>query len=259
MSPAISSATPPSYLGERFEFKYILTQEERIRIESEMPRLGLRKDPFAQASKYIVNSIYYETPRLDDYRDKDGSLLQRKKLRVRMYQNSWDEPLDVVWFEVKKKNNFYIAKNRAPVGGVTWEEFFGSNSALVLVRGLAGSSRQHKEHLHAFLRYFVGGNFCPHIAVRYFRNAYLGDFVSRVRITFDSSIQVSPVLRGVVQERRALPVHYGATIMEVKFQKKLPWWFSDLIRRYDLRRTDFSKYTYSVDQLRMHQRLVIPR
>ena len=95
--------------------------------------------------------------------------------------------------------------------------------------------------------------------VRYERTAYLTNFVSRVRITFDRNIEVSRAHLGGVEESRIYPVHYGTVIMEVKFDKVMPWWFTNLLTKHNIRRQDFSKYTLSVDELRDRLHIPIPR
>ena len=252
-------ATPDSYLGERFEFKYILTPEQAVRIESDIQKLGLNLDENIPGGEYTVNSVYYETLLLDDYHDKDGSLLRRKKLRARMYHDSWNEPLDNVWFEVKRKNNFHISKIRTQIEGGVWRDFFATGRALPLMDANKDLSGQNPGTLGTFMYYYTHGNYKPHIMVRYRRRAYMSKFVSPVRLTFDKDIQTAPARMGRVEDKRAIPVRYGTTILEVKFERLLPWWFTDIIGKYSIRRTDFSKYSLSVDALRAHYRLPIPR
>jgi len=90
-----------SYLGDRFEFKYVLDPYTAYRLQNYIEKVGLKSDERSKNGPYTVNSLYFETPFLDDYYDKDASLLVRKKMRARMYEESWKNNLDAVWLEIK--------------------------------------------------------------------------------------------------------------------------------------------------------------
>lgn len=44
-----------------------------------------------------------------------------------------------------------------------------------------------------------------------------------------------------------MPVRPGYTVMELKFNYTLPWWFKHMVEEFKLSRTDFSKYNLSMD------------
>ena len=246
-----------SYLGKRFEFKYFLSPIEAAKIESYLvDKIKLTPDDNSSGGGYFVNSLYFDTPQMNDYRDKDGSFHTRKKVRARMYGAYWHDELDAVWLEVKHKKNMNIAKSRVRISGSLWNEFMRNNTALSLLNTDESFTQETRADLESFAHTHIRGNYQPMSVVRYKRKAYLAQFTSPVRITFDSDIRTC---RAGDDHAHSLliPVSHNAVIMEVKFNNKLPWWFDDMLRRFDIRRTDFSKYRNSVAIMKGQQRIPI--
>ena len=96
----------------------------------------------------------------------------------------------------------------------------------------------------------------PYVVVRYDRIAYLANFLSLVRITFDKNIQTC-FARDNLAEKFMISVARDRVIMEVKYNGKVPWWFTEIITRFNLERTDFSKYRNSVAVLRGHYQIPV--
>ena len=244
-----------SFLGKRFEFKYFLDPVTAKKVEQFLQqRAKLTVDEHAAAGGYFVNSLYFDTPHMSDYRDKDGSFLVRKKLRARMYESAWHNELQHVWLEVKHKNNMNISKTRARISGADWNAFISSGSALSLLQAETDKPTDLRHFVECYLRQ----QYRPLSVVRYRRVAYIADFSSPVRITFDYDIK-SNRFENRADAHNLIPVSHGATIMEVKFNDRLPWWFTDLLSQFELSRTDFSKYRNGVAVMRGIQRIPISK
>lgn len=244
-----------SFLNKRFEFKYFLDPLTAKKIEQFLQkRAGLVADEYAANGGYFVNSLYFDTPQMSDYREKDGSFLVRKKLRARMYESAWHDELQQVWLEVKHKHNMNIKKSRARIIGTDWNKFITSGSALTLLTAETDKPKDLRHFAESYLRQ----QYRPVSVVRYRRVAYLADFTSPVRITFDYDIQ-SCRFENRMDAHNLIPVSHGATIMEVKFNDRLPWWFTELLAHFEISRTDFSKYRNSVAITRGIQRIPISK
>lgn len=242
-----------SYLGKRFEFKYFLSHITAKQIESFLVNYAkLTPDPNSEKGAYTVNSLYFDTPHLSDYREKDGSILIRKKVRARMYDTVWHDGLERVWLEVKHKRNMNIRKTRGSISGDDWRQFITNNNPLSLLAANSEKPADVRNFAETYMRQF----YRPMTVVRYKRKAYLADFTSLVRITFDYDIGVGRYETAATHQR-LIPVSHQAVIMEVKFNNKLPWWFTELLARFDLRRTDFSKYRNSVAVMRGIHRIPV--
>lgn len=248
-----------SYIGKRFEFKYFLDPIQAKKVEVFLlTHARLTPDENSKNGAYYVNSLYFDTPFMDDYADKDGSLLVRKKVRARMYNDCWHENLKNVWLEVKHKKNMNIKKTRAKISGDMWKSFIRTNDPHVLLFPSDTESQKETNDLRNFAHTHIRQSYLPSTVVRYKRKAYLANFTSLVRITFDYDIEACR-FENASNSNNLVPVSHQAVIMEVKFNDKLPWWFSHMLTQFNLQRTDFSKYRNSVAVLRGVQRISISK
>lgn len=245
-----------SFLPKRFEFKYLLDPKTAHLVETYVQKMGCARDEYSALGPYPVNSLYFDTVLLDDYRDKDGSFLIRKKLRARVYQESWQEPMKNVWIEIKRKRNMTISKVRIKVDGVAWQKFIKENNPLYLITD--GLSEEERSGLKEFAYLYRRHLYRPHAMVHYERTAYLDRFLSKVRISFDKNIRVC-FAGNPAGENFMVPVSKDRVIMELKYNEKVPWWVTDMVIRFGLKRTDFSKYRNSVAVLRGFYHLPIKK
>lgn len=238
-----------SYLGNRYEFKYLLSPELAHRIEAYVAGLGLTLDRNSKNGAYTVHSLYFETPFMDDYQDKEASLLVRKKMRARMYEPAWHHNHESVWLEIKNKRNFHVSKERIKLPGAVWNQFIDSGSTFALLDSPdeRPADRQIKKR---FSYLYERSAYEPYVTIRYNRTAYLDDYLSTVRITFDTNIEVNGAAERYDADAAFIPVTTNEVVMEVKFNDQLPWWFKTVVSVFDLQRTDFSKYNHSVAKLR---------
>lgn len=245
-----------SFLGDRYEFKYILNHIQAQQIQNHIESIGIERDDNSKTGSYIVNSMYFDTPFLDDYQDKEGSLLIRKKMRARTYEDCWGSSMNRVWLEIKNKRNFSIFKERTPITSEQWRKFILSNSCLPLLQDF---SLGDQDILKRFSYIYTKDRYEPHVIVKYNRAAYLVNHTSKVRITFDRNIRTGFVNDLHQVSEPTVPVTLNETIMEVKFREQLPYWFTDLVNHYEISRMDFSKYNYSVAKLRDLYRIPVSK
>jgi len=225
-------------MNKRFEFKYILDQHTALKIRDYLEKIpSLTLDPYAKKGFYIVNSLYFDTPQFDDYRNKDDSLLARKKLRARIYEDQWSANSNKIWLEVKDKYNMFINKERTPISSLVWKDPLQIPSS---------------RFRYLYLRH----NYKPLVIIKYQRLAYLDKLTYSVRVTFDKNIAVCKA-SDLLQQEFMTNVSGNQVVMEIKFQEKLPWWFTQAITKFNLRRDDFSKYRNSVAILRGLNRIPI--
>lgn len=221
----------------RFEFKYILDPITYMKVRSFVDSISISHDENAKGNVYSVTSLYFDTFGLDDYYEKQGGILKRKKVRARIYGRDISDEVTEVHLEVKNKHDMYIGKKRTKVPVDVWESFIKGKS---------------DEILDEFGLDIKAEGRVPVCVVRYEREALVETFYSRVRVTFDRNIEVIQHDDLELQEGKSydiIPVSGLNTIMEIKFNKALPWWFGFMVREYDLRRDAYSKYSNSVDKL----------
>jgi len=227
--------------NSRHEFKYIIDAHMMPIFEEYLQKIGLDKDT-AQDGSYIVTSLYFDTPLLDDYHDKLSGVKFRRKMRARIYENSFSYGGDV-WLEIKEKHNMNIRKIRSVVDGDGFASLL-HNTDVAALKSRNGNDAQ----LRKFLHYFQMKNYHPNIVVRYKRSAYVSYFLSEIRLTIDYDIETC-AWSDFVDNGGMFSVAPGRAVMEVKFFGAMPWWFGDMVRRFHLSREPFSKYTNAIDAL----------
>jgi len=228
----------------RFEFKYVMTKQKAQLIERYLDRVGIKRDAQGENGAYIVVSLYCDTPYREDYYDKLSGLAHRRKLRFRIYDETFVGAPPQVWLEVKEKHDMTIQKQRVAIAGNEWSQIFSNKTA-----GTANVVAWLQMKAPAFAYLFAQKNYRPQVIVQYRRKAYVGEFTAPFRLTFDDDIvacrwrefqQSGAPFTSVLREK---------VVMEVKFRDALPWWFGDIVYRFQLSRQAFSKYTYAVDAL----------
>ncbi len=206
-------------------------------------------DPFADAgnkNQYTVRSIYFDNPNFDFYFEKIDGIKNRKKLRIRSYDDKEDNNL--VFLEIKRKYDIPIIKYRAPVKFEDAKDIFRNNAinghilkSLSDVDGYANSKR--------FFYQIYSKNLRPVILVVYDREAYYSKFDRTVRITLDKKLrgQAYPGLDELYNENKLRSALHGRFILEVKFNNHFPGWLNPIISKYNLLKQSASKYVITMD------------
>ena len=240
-----------SQLFNRYEFKYPMPDHVARSVLPYLLQHGMQLDPSVKkhgADSYTVNSLYFDSPLLDDYYDKAGGFLRRKKLRVRIYEPLLTSTTDEIWLEKKLKHDMHVAKKRIRIPFEHYKELLEGSRARLYA--LYRDTRYAPEILEHFLREKLR----PHAMVRYQRAPLYTDDLLNIRVTLDSNIEAC-FSRDLCYPRSMTRVYPGTTVMEVKFSTLVPSWLKTLIRRLQLERASFSKYTNAVETLRKYNPL----
>ncbi|MDK2971277.1 MAG: hypothetical protein PWP23_1032 [Candidatus Sumerlaeota bacterium] len=230
----------------RFEYKFLIPEFTARRIASEL-RPFMRLDSWLKGTgktSYIVSSVYLDSPRLHCYEAVDQGARNRFKLRMRWYGKELADP---VFLEEKRRTGEGIRKIRIPVertGALALLEGCTLSSSLLL--GGSGSKRASGELLMQRIR-SLGA--IPSCIVCYDREAWESPVEKGLRVTFDRDLVASTV-RTTVHDGTPASIPRGQTILEIKFQDRVPEWLSSLVRRYNLARCSVPKYVMCVDALR---------
>ncbi|MFA6111045.1 MAG: polyphosphate polymerase domain-containing protein [Candidatus Latescibacterota bacterium] len=239
---------------ERREYKYLIP-------EAAVAELGAAFSPFVEPDDharcrpegYTVHSIYLDTPRLTHYHEKLDGIRDRRKVRVRGYdEGGADAP---VFLEIKHKHDMAISKSRARLCCRDLEPFLATGEIARYVAGPDGSRDRtdagrvlyqiHRHHLR------------PVILIHYRRQAFFRRFDPSVRITFDHDLRSTPfpALDELHRTVGAVPSLNGNCILEVKFHDEMPPWLERLLTAFGLDRTSLSKYTICLDEHGVPERL----
>jgi len=232
------------FLASRFEFKYLVSEEKARAIKQYLLRF-VDPDEYTDPEDnlgYAIHSLYLDSPNLKTcYSVLQGSK-NRFKLRLRVYGNREDP----VFFEIKRRDNKVILKERAIIHRSSTDELIEGRvpERTDLVQP---SDSQMKALVHfCELRDLIDAQ--PAAYVSYFREGYEPLESARCRVTFDRRLR-SGRYRGSLKIADAvnwLDPELPGVILELKFTDRFPLWMQDLVEWFDLTIQSVPKYVYCV-------------
>ena len=244
---------------QRFEFKYLLTEEEAVRA-GDFIDAYLERDPNSrrQADRaYDVHSLYLDSDNLDTYWWTVNGSKNRFKLRLRYYDDQPDGPL---YFEIKRRMNEIILKRRARVR---------KEAAPWILEGqppepgwLLAETPESLEAVLQFTRLAERLGARPKVHVAYRREAWVDPRSDGVRATLDRRVAAEAQATPRFPARLKKPLFpFGrVVILELKFTDRFPNWFRELVEAFDLVRCGGAKYCMGVTAIgekRLGHRLAV--
>lgn len=231
----------------RFELKYLMKEDTALRLR-DFVQSYLEFDEYSVGkpnNSYEVHSVYLDSDDLKTYWWTINGNRNRFKLRLRFYDDRPDSP---VFFEVKRRHNHCILKQR---GAVRRE---------AVPRLLSGHIPELSHVLAKSPKQFVALlNFCdlmgrlqasPKVHIAYLREAYVSSD-DQQRVTFDRRVLSAENLGFDLHTRLSQPglSFAGWTILELKFTNRFPNWFREMIEVFGLMQCGAAKYVESVQSL----------
>jgi len=241
---------------QRFEFKYHVNESTALAIRDfvssylEMDEYGATQPNLS----YPVHSLYLDSPTFKTYHDTINGERNRYKLRIRYYESGEGSP---VYFEMKRRINSIIAKQRAKVYRQSVEKLAGG-----FFPGAEDLVDYDAESLYAMQRISERINQLnarPVVHVSYLREAWVANGSNKIRVTLDRSIRSEPQRSISFTPEMRNPIHvFGNTvILELKFTDRFPDWFKLLIQIFGLRQASAAKYVDGLSGLELQQRMVL--
>lgn len=213
---------------ERYEIKYILTDDQRSRLEHLMSG-RMKIDRYGHST---IRNIYYDT---DDYRLIRHSLdrpVYKEKLRVRSYGRISEE--DDVFVELKKKYDSVVYKRRIALPEHTATEWLSGDGQL-RVRSQIGDEIEYVRRFYPGIK--------PKVYISYEREAYYPTDGEDLRITLDSNILARDYDLSLLCGVYGSPViDRDLTILEVKVPGAFPMWLIRFLDKNGIKKTSISKY-----------------
>lgn len=232
----------------RYEYKYLVLNHQLDELRRQLHPF-IQLDDFAQqqGGEYTVRSIYFDTPAYEHYHSKVNHLPHRLKVRLRGYGIGDDD--STVFFEIKRKYEAPIAKNRcALVFGLAKSLFRPeSTDELLGTHPKADNARRFLYQVHSRLMR-------PVVNIIYEREPFqsrLHDPGNDLRITFDKSLRAVPWpgLDELYSENRVRFATQDAFIVEIKFNHYCPAWVRTILAGLHLRKEPASKYVLGIQAL----------
>jgi len=227
----------------RHEIKYRIYESQAAAVE-EFIRPYLQLDRYSKLRRgraYPIVSLYLDSDDMLLCRQTLRGHKNRFKLRIRSYT---DEPGYPRFFEIKRRMNTIIIKNRARVR---------DQDVTTLLSGSSLPPQDYstdEQTLNQFQLYMNSINAKPKVLIRYMRQAYEDSSHNRVRVTFDRelcyNVTSSPEVLFNGQGWQPHPISWGGVILEIKFTARYPAWLGRMAGCLNLRQDSFSKYATSI-------------
>ena len=242
-----STAANPYSITEdfcRYEFKYILDLRRRGEIESEVANFmdydGHVHEELDQA--YYVRSLYFENEVATNFYEKIDGVRMRRKYRLRTYGTSFNSNLPI-YVEEKQRNLDRVQKSRLRIN---YEHLNIFHDPFQFERLLKIYPKV--ELIERFVFDGLRRATQPKLLVDYIRRPYVSSYDINFRVTFDSALQSTATdklfpstLKNWAQGLA------GYTILEVKFNRRIPAWFHRILQAHNLRRFSISKFVRGME------------
>lgn len=214
----------------RVEDKYNCTATELVMLQARMEAV-LRPDVNEGGPDgYRITSLYFDDFEDSCLRDTENGVNQRNKYRIRIYNDS----LDVIKLEVKKKQDSRILKHSASISTADMKRLINGECI--------ADSASLEDPATLFNLAIKTRGLRPRVVVTYERKAYVYE-PGNVRITFDRNVRAS----GRVEEFGKKNISYDFLqeydkVLEVKYDEFIPDFLLQLLELGNMQQSAYSKY-----------------
>ena len=209
----------------RHEFKYVIPYQDMLVLRKKLDEI-LTLD---RGGSYMVRSLYFDNFNDSDYYDKQGGEINRKKIRIRIY----DVNDDKAKIEIKRKYDIHQLKESLVVTKKVVDDIINGdyNSLLTFDSDVAKKS----------YTYFLCG-YKPKVIIEYNRIAYITN--TNTRITFDLNIRKSNDFDNFYNKELNYfeLTNKNDVILEVKFNRFLEPYVNNILSQITSRYQSISKY-----------------
>ena len=217
----------------RREEKYPLTMQETINFANRFSIL-MMTDKYSRHGSYLVRSLYFDTIDDKDFFDKLNEQNLRRKVRLRIYDPS-DQTAKL---ELKQKENIYQKKRSLSISRADAQALIDGNFSVLL--------NYPDDFAAEMFAIMTQEGYRPKSIVSYQRKAFKAK-ENNIRITFDSNIQATESCFDLFSPN--LPQYSilspEKTILEVKYDRFMLSYISEIISQIDRRSISSSKYCLS--------------
>lgn len=212
----------------RHEYKYLINYQEMLLLRKQLNELLV---PDRSSDGYLVRSLYFDSVDDTDYYDKLGGEYLRKKIRLRIY----DINTNKVKLEIKQKADYHQLKESLIITKKDALELINGNYQILL-----SYDEELAKRIYTIMQ---TGCYRPKVIIEYQRIAYITS--TTTRITFDFNIKKSDNINDFFETD---PNYLRVTslpnvVLEVKFDRFLEPYISNILNKYIVNNQSFSKYT----------------
>ena len=223
----------------RYEFKYILNEQERSEVEEEVSHFMQYDGHVSEQleNAYLVRSLYFDNPESVNYYEKIDGLRSRRKYRLRTYGDSWSPDVPI-YLEEKGRHKERTFKHRIRIRHKELPLFYSMSKRFDLL-----SLYPNTPLIENFIFNSTRRSTDPVVLVDYLRRPYMSPYDTNFRITFDARLVATPASALFPNSGNLWKAcDAGYTIVETKFFRRIPAWFHRIIQAHNLRRLSVSKF-----------------
>lgn len=216
-------------LNYRHEWKHEISYADLITVRQRLSAVA-RPDGHTADGKYLVRSLYFDTPTDRALRDKLDGVNRREKFRIRCY----DLSPDPIRLEKKIKVNGLCAKVSADLSAEQTRAILSGNTARL-------TDSPHPLLRELGVKMTLTG-LRPRTIVDYTREAFVYP-AGNVRVTLDYDIRTGLTSTDLLDPAcTTVPAGGPTIILEVKWDEFLPDVIRAAVQLHGRRATAFSKY-----------------
>jgi len=238
-------------LIQRYEMKYRISTDLVPAVRKAI-RPFCRPDTAGVDGVYRICSLYLDGPDRRLYRETKQRVAHRFKLRIRRYQTG------PYFLEVKGRSMDTVRKTRCAIEAEHWPHVLHNPASIGAIHAAEHDPHAYQNFVNSCLVTLAE----PSALVRYEREAWVSLNDDYGRVTFDSKLVAAgpmgwtiPIDDEVDWYPTDAPRRFGfgqsGVVLELKCTTQLPYWMTDLVNRFDLRRCGFSKYANAVEVTQM--------
>ena len=225
--------TPPLEL--RHELKYFINEGDAAMLARMMDHVLWRDSNADENGEYHIRSLYFDDMTNSAYYDKINGVRDRDKYRIRIYNFS-DR---VIRLERKRKRGDLINKSSAQISSDLCAQIISGDTS--------GLEKANSQLLRELFLQMTTHMLAPAVIVDYVRQAFVHP-AENTRVTLDKQLRsglfgkdmhslFNPNLPTVP------PLDAPQTILEIKYDRRLPDMIPGLIACAQCTRSAISKYT----------------
>jgi len=219
----------------RYEMKYRITNEQYLELRERLSEHMESDEHSRNGEFYTICNIYYDTEHNDLIRRSIDGGIYKEKMRLRSYGTVGTD--QKVFLEIKKKYKGLVNKRRTKMLLSDAYDYFDKDIKPEVKPFMNGQVLNEIDYMKNRL------HLVPKLFLSYDRCAMFDRENRDFRVTFD---------RNITARRYDLGLHYGVYgdkligedewIMEIKIDKAMPLWMTQILSDMKIYKTSFSKY-----------------
>jgi hypothetical protein len=216
-------------LDFRHEWKHVINAADMMELRARL-RAVCQTDAHAVDGKYLIRSLYFDTPTDQALREKLDGVCRREKFRIRCYNGDYS----IIHLEKKSKYDGLGQKAKARLTVPEMQALLRGETEWMLQ-----GDRPLLEELYCKMK---NCGLQPKTIVDYTREPFIYG-PGNVRVTLDYNIRSGVrCIDFLDPDCPTLPVQDDPIILEVKWDAFLPSVIRDAVQLRDRRTSSYSKY-----------------